>query len=274
MVLRRVSDVRCERDLVLVVIDILFVVGFSIAVGAWAPRWPDAWLDSDPVPARPLAAGRPRPSTGGSASPAWRAGCPSSGRPSAARASRSCRAASATAWPPTSGGPARRMGALAVDRRLCRAVPLQSVVAGAGLRGRRSRSETSLSSSCCETIDSRIARIIDRDGGRHDASAQERPFGVRSMVAPLRRVAVRPPSTARRLRRGALGAAARPRPAAGAARALRGAAASAWAATSRSSTPSTTCRTRASSTTPRSSWVTASSSCGRPRPFAPASRPC
>jgi hypothetical protein len=34
----------------LVVIDIALVVGVSVAVGAWAPRWPDAWLDRDPVP--------------------------------------------------------------------------------------------------------------------------------------------------------------------------------------------------------------------------------
>jgi hypothetical protein len=34
----------------LVVLDVLFVVGVSIAVGAWAPRWPASWLASDPVP--------------------------------------------------------------------------------------------------------------------------------------------------------------------------------------------------------------------------------
>ena len=34
----------------LVVIDILVVLTISIGVGALAPRWPDSWLDSDPVP--------------------------------------------------------------------------------------------------------------------------------------------------------------------------------------------------------------------------------
>jgi hypothetical protein len=36
----------------LVVADVAFVVIGSIAVGATAPRWPDRWLTSDPVPLR------------------------------------------------------------------------------------------------------------------------------------------------------------------------------------------------------------------------------
>lgn len=36
--------------ILLVVIDILVVLTISIGVGALAPRWPDTWLDSDPVP--------------------------------------------------------------------------------------------------------------------------------------------------------------------------------------------------------------------------------
>jgi hypothetical protein len=38
------------RDLLLVAIDIVVVVLVSIGVGAWAPRWPDAWLDRDTFP--------------------------------------------------------------------------------------------------------------------------------------------------------------------------------------------------------------------------------
>ncbi len=40
------------RDVLLVLLDIVFVAGVSIGVGATAPRWPDAWLDRDPFPLR------------------------------------------------------------------------------------------------------------------------------------------------------------------------------------------------------------------------------
>ena len=33
-----------------VVIDLVVVMGVSVLVGAWAPRWPDRWLSSDPFP--------------------------------------------------------------------------------------------------------------------------------------------------------------------------------------------------------------------------------
>ena len=42
-------------QVLLIVIDILVVLTFSIGVGALAPRWPDSWLGSDPFP---LALGR------------------------------------------------------------------------------------------------------------------------------------------------------------------------------------------------------------------------
>ena len=38
------------RQLLLVVIDIVVVVGISVGVGAWAPRWPDSWLGHDTFP--------------------------------------------------------------------------------------------------------------------------------------------------------------------------------------------------------------------------------
>ena len=34
----------------LIVIDILVVLAISIGVGALAPRWPDSWLDREPLP--------------------------------------------------------------------------------------------------------------------------------------------------------------------------------------------------------------------------------
>ena len=36
----------------LVLVDVAVVVAWSIGIGAWAPRWPDAWLESDPFPLR------------------------------------------------------------------------------------------------------------------------------------------------------------------------------------------------------------------------------
>jgi hypothetical protein len=39
-----------DGDLALVVVDVIFVVAFSVAVGAWAPRWPEAWLGHDTFP--------------------------------------------------------------------------------------------------------------------------------------------------------------------------------------------------------------------------------
>jgi hypothetical protein len=38
------------RQLLLVVVDIVVVVGISIGVGAWAPRWPSSWLGHDTFP--------------------------------------------------------------------------------------------------------------------------------------------------------------------------------------------------------------------------------
>ncbi|MBI1351567.1 MAG: hypothetical protein GC156_10650 [Actinomycetales bacterium] len=35
---------------VLVLVDVLVVVGLSVGFGAWAPRWPDAWLGRDVFP--------------------------------------------------------------------------------------------------------------------------------------------------------------------------------------------------------------------------------
>jgi hypothetical protein len=35
-----------------VVIDVLVVIGMSIGLGALAPRWPDRWLQRDPIPLR------------------------------------------------------------------------------------------------------------------------------------------------------------------------------------------------------------------------------
>jgi hypothetical protein len=37
-------------QVLLVIIDILFVLTVSIGVGALAPRWPASWLGSDPIP--------------------------------------------------------------------------------------------------------------------------------------------------------------------------------------------------------------------------------
>lgn len=34
----------------LVAVDIAWIVGFSVAVGAWAPHWPDSWLKRDRFP--------------------------------------------------------------------------------------------------------------------------------------------------------------------------------------------------------------------------------
>jgi hypothetical protein len=39
----------------LLVVDIALIAGLSVLVGATAPRWPRAWLDSDPVPLRLMA---------------------------------------------------------------------------------------------------------------------------------------------------------------------------------------------------------------------------
>jgi glycosyl-4,4'-diaponeurosporenoate acyltransferase len=47
--------VTVAAQVLLIVADILVVLAISIGVGALAPRWPDSWLDSDPVP---LALGR------------------------------------------------------------------------------------------------------------------------------------------------------------------------------------------------------------------------
>ena len=38
------------RQLLLVVIDIVVVVGISVGMGAWAPRWPSSWLARDVFP--------------------------------------------------------------------------------------------------------------------------------------------------------------------------------------------------------------------------------
>jgi ABC-type dipeptide/oligopeptide/nickel transport system permease component len=38
------------RQLLLVVVDVVVVVAISIGCGAWAPRWPDRWLDHDAFP--------------------------------------------------------------------------------------------------------------------------------------------------------------------------------------------------------------------------------
>ena len=38
------------RYVVLIVIDIAIVVGLSVAIGAWAPRWPAAWLSHNTFP--------------------------------------------------------------------------------------------------------------------------------------------------------------------------------------------------------------------------------
>lgn len=37
-------------QVLLIVIDILVVLTLSIGTGALAPRWPDSWLDADPIP--------------------------------------------------------------------------------------------------------------------------------------------------------------------------------------------------------------------------------
>ena len=37
-----------------VVADLVVVIAVSVLVGAWAPRWPDRWLTSDPFPLRRL----------------------------------------------------------------------------------------------------------------------------------------------------------------------------------------------------------------------------
>ena len=37
-----------------VVIDLVVIIGTSVTVGAWAPRWPDRWLASDPILLRQL----------------------------------------------------------------------------------------------------------------------------------------------------------------------------------------------------------------------------
>ena len=34
----------------LIVIDVVLVVGVSVGVGAWAPRWPDSWVGHDAFP--------------------------------------------------------------------------------------------------------------------------------------------------------------------------------------------------------------------------------
>lgn len=34
----------------LVVVDVVWIVGASVAVGAWAPHWPDRWVDRDRFP--------------------------------------------------------------------------------------------------------------------------------------------------------------------------------------------------------------------------------
>ena len=34
----------------LVALDVAWIIGASAAVGAWAPRWPDTWLDDDRFP--------------------------------------------------------------------------------------------------------------------------------------------------------------------------------------------------------------------------------
>jgi Glycosyl-4,4'-diaponeurosporenoate acyltransferase len=47
--------VTVAAQVLLVVTDILVILVISIGVGSLAPRWPDSWLDGDPVP---LALGR------------------------------------------------------------------------------------------------------------------------------------------------------------------------------------------------------------------------
>jgi glycosyl-4,4'-diaponeurosporenoate acyltransferase len=42
------------RIIWLVVIDLSVVIAISVAIGAWAPRWPAAWLGSDPALLRRL----------------------------------------------------------------------------------------------------------------------------------------------------------------------------------------------------------------------------
>ncbi len=42
------------RIIWLVVIDLAVVIAISVAVGAWAPRWPVTWLRSDPLMLRRL----------------------------------------------------------------------------------------------------------------------------------------------------------------------------------------------------------------------------
>ena len=37
------------RLALLVAIDLVVVIALSVLVGAWAPRWPDRWLSSDPL---------------------------------------------------------------------------------------------------------------------------------------------------------------------------------------------------------------------------------
>jgi hypothetical protein len=34
----------------LIAIDVVIIVGLSIAIGAWAPHWPHSWLDTDRFP--------------------------------------------------------------------------------------------------------------------------------------------------------------------------------------------------------------------------------
>jgi glycosyl-4,4'-diaponeurosporenoate acyltransferase len=45
-------EVKVATYAVLVAIDIVVVVAFSVGVGATAPRWPQRWLASDPIPLR------------------------------------------------------------------------------------------------------------------------------------------------------------------------------------------------------------------------------
>ncbi len=34
----------------LIAVDVIWIVGISVAVGAWAPHWPDSWLSRDRFP--------------------------------------------------------------------------------------------------------------------------------------------------------------------------------------------------------------------------------
>lgn len=42
------------RIIGLVVIDLVVVIAISVAIGAWAPRWPATWLSGDPALLRRL----------------------------------------------------------------------------------------------------------------------------------------------------------------------------------------------------------------------------